>query len=171
MRILIVHEPGTVGWEVAKAMCRGASRFAEVRVLAADDVDVRRELGDGDVLVVAVSGAGRGVRPLLDAIAASGMRAAVVGTRRPRPGPRPDPAKSLARRLRRRGVALLVPARTLRLDRRGALAGSEWERAHELGEDIVVAAGGTVRMERLLPDPVGPPPAPLTGDGAVLRSA
>jgi hypothetical protein len=153
MRILIVHEPGTVGWEVAKAMCRGASRFAEVRVLAADDVAVRRELADSDVLVIAASGGGHGLRPLLDAIGSSGVRTVVVGARGARLRPAPNPARTLARRLRRRGIALLVPARTLRLDRRGALAGSEWERAHELGEDIVVAAGGTVRMERLLPDP------------------
>lgn len=153
MRILIVHEPSVAAREVADAVCRGASRFADVRMRAARDA-AREELRSGDVLVVtAPSGAHPAMRPVLDAVAASGARVVVVGARGPRRGLSLDRAKALARRLRRRGVALLVPPCTFRLDRRGALAGTEWERANELGEDIVVAAGGRVQTERLLPDP------------------
>jgi hypothetical protein len=154
VRILIVRSPTTADRELAEAVCRGASLFAAVRIRTIGDVSPE-DAAACDVLVVAApSGARRSaVESLLAEVPASGARVVVIAARAGRRLSR-NAAFRLARRLRRRSVALLIPPRTFRLDPRLGLSGDEWERARDLGEDIVVAAGGTIKLERLLPDPV-----------------
>jgi hypothetical protein len=155
MRVLIVRGTGTAAQELAEAVCRGASRFAHVRTRSAVGA-LPHDLGPGDVIVLTAA-AGQRLGPmarLLASLPGSGARAVVVTGWSPGRLLALGQAMVLARGLRRQHVALLLPPRMVRLDGRGHLTGDGWERARELGEDIVVAAGGTIRLERLLPDAV-----------------
>jgi hypothetical protein len=153
VRILIARGTSPAAQELAEAICRGASRFAEVRIRAVGDV-AAQDLALCDVVVLAAPPDRRrgAMAQLLGALPSPGPRIVLVTERSPRRLLARGRASSLTRLLRRRSVALLMPRRTFRLDARGLLLGDQWERARELGEDVVVAAGGTVRLERLLPD-------------------
>jgi hypothetical protein len=152
VRVVIARGTGRAAEELAEAICRGASRFAHVRTRTLGDL-LPRELALCDVVVLtAPSGRRRSaMAPLLAALPPSGARFVVVTESSWRPLAR-SRGWSLARLLRRRHLALLMPPRTFRLDRRGLLLGDEWERARDLGEDLVVEAGGSVRLEPVLPD-------------------